>query len=563
MKNQPKARAGIALVFLSFLLAIMAISAIESVLFYEKFRNVETLESLHNSVNHISAVVSRLGNTLDIVVVGQRFEQITINILRNDVKRIDGEINAMVGKYNNDRFIRGNKILAEELRGVPGEWRKIYIDMMKYRADMSADEVMLIHNDIDVDVLVLDEKLDRVSTGIDTLLKNVFSEIKMLLITALGAFVLLLGAASVFLYVRFISPIYKLERKALAMSSGKGGKRFTGQLAGIAGSVSEALNTILEGAERKASELGEQIDALNARVRERERAIRTLSDFYSEAGKTFDIETLFRNSLQKVPTLTGAFGALVYLRDGERLALKASAWAGKALADIPPAIEGEALDDGSGMVMDLGAPRTPRALASLRSDEVRWLISLAIGTPGENDFGRLLLLYTLRPEDEAGVFTTAVVSAMDTAMTFVRRLREEYDSKERYLALLNQLPMGIAVFGKEGICILANLVLKKFLGAGPDFDFVGNYTFREDNILEAQGLVTTVSKAYDGFVTEFIINYDPYLVSRYGFMGDARDLRVRSVPLYEPDGTISKIALIYEDITLVDESGGEVARGHS
>ncbi len=554
MKNQPKPRSGTALVFLSFLLAIVAISAIESFLFYQKFNSVETLEALHNRINHISAVVARLGNTLDIVVVGQRFEQTTINILRNDVERIDAEIRDILTKYRNDRFISSNKILAEELKGVPGEWRKVYMDMRKLRANMRPDEVMLIHNEVDVDVLVLDEKLEMVSSGINSLLKRVFGEIKMLLMTTLGAFILLLTVAAVFLYRRFISPMYRLEANAQAMTSGGGVHRFTSTLPGIAGSVAAELNVILDETAKRTGSLKDKIRELRERVDEKERAIEALSEFYLEAARTFEIKTLFREALQMVPAMTGASGALVYLAgEDDGLVLKASAWAQEEMDGLPRTIEPDGLGDGSGEIMAANASGLPSYAAGLRAAGVKWFRSFAISPGPEGDYGRLLLLYTWAPDEEEEGFTRAIASAMGAAIAYVERLREEHEAKEKYLGLLNQLPMGIAVFGRGGACIFANLILRRMLGAGPEFRFTDNYTFMEDDILKAQGLVTTIGKAYDGFVTEFIINYDPYHVKHYGFMGEARDLKVKAVPLYEPDGTISKIALIYEDISYVEE----------
>ncbi len=554
MKNQPSAKSGIALVFLSFVLAIMAISAIESVLFYQKFRHVDTLEALHNSINRTSAVVARLGNTLDIVVVGQRFEQTTINILRNDVNRINKDITKLLERYRKDKFITSNKILADELKGVPGEWQKIYQDIMKFRANMSRDEVMLIHNDVDVDILVLDEKFDRVSTGINSLLKRVFSEIKMLLMTTLGAFILMLTVAAVFIYQRFISPMYKLEVNALALSSGSGRKRFMTTLSGIAGSVARELNTILEESDRHAAELGEKIAGLDKRLMEKELAIKTLSEFFQASGRTFNMGVLMNESLKKLPPMTGALGALVYLRNDDEVRLVASAWGQDGARDgLFEMLTVDSLGMADGRMIETNSVGAPEYAAIFREKGINFVQSFAISPDDNHDYGRLMLLFSEPPGEYRGGFTRALVSAMGTSIAFSTRLAEEHESREKSLALINQLPMGLAVFDREGRCITANLILKKFLGAGPDFEFLQNYTYREDDILEAQGLVTTINKAYDGFVTEFIINYDPYLVKRYGFMGQTRDLRVKSVPLFEPDGTINKISLIYEDITLIDD----------
>ncbi len=555
MEKHPKARAGIAIVVLFFLLTIMVISALESIFFYEKFTSIETLEALHNKMNHISRVVARLGNTLDIVVVGQRFEQVTINILLGDVDRIDAEINKMLKRYTKDSFILSDPTLAEGLKDVPEGWHKIAKDMRRFRADMSRDEVMLIHNDIDVDVLVLDEKLDRISKSITLALKKVFSEIKILLAVSLAAFITMLTVAAIFLYLRFISPMKRLEGAAMAMALGKGGPRFNRKMPGVFGRVANELNTILDGEQQRARALEENIAALQGTVMDKERAIGLLGDFFMESGRSFDIDILFNKVLHKVADLTGACGVFVYMPEGEGLRLKASAWEEEMGIVLPNLLAAESIDDGSGVLVDTSLPGAPAFAMGLSSSGAKWLRSFALSPGDKGDYGRLLLLFQHCPDEDKDGLIRGIASAMGTSIAFVERLREEHDSRENCMRFFNQFPMGLAVFEKDGECVFANFVLKKFLGVGQDFDFVRDYRFINDDVLCAQGIVTTISKAFDGFQTEFIIHYDPKLVKHYGFRGEVRELRVKSFPLYGPGGKIRQIALIYEDITVTDEPG--------
>jgi len=553
MKNHRKIRSGIAIVVLFFLLAIMVISAVESLFFYEKFTTIETLEALHNRVNHISRVVARLGNTLDIVVVGQRFEQTTINILLNDVDRIDAEIGKMYNQYSKDSVTLSNKKLSDELKGVPKAWKEIAVDMKKLRADMTHDEVMIVHNDIDVDVLVLDEKLDLISSGINAGLKRVFHEIKILLVVSLSGVILILAAAAIFLYFRFLAPMQRLENAAIAMAGGSGERRFNHGAPGVFGRVAREVNTVLEGAEKMALGLEEEIGGLRERIRQKEEAIAALADFFMESGRSFDTELLMKKTLRKIPAMTGAFCVLFYMPDGDKLKLRAWDFGGEKELTPPAVIAAEAFDDGSGVAVEAGAPGAPAFAAALSSCGARWLSSYSIGPGDGEDHGRLILLFRNPPDDDKAGFIRALAISLGATTAFIKSLCEEHAARENCLTLINQFPLGIAVFERGGACILANLILKRFLGAGSDFDFVKDYTFSDDDILCSQGLVTTIRKAYDGFITEFIISYDPRLVRRYGFRGEVRDLRVRSVPLYDPDGLISRIAMIYEDITITDE----------
>lgn len=554
MKKKSKTRTGTIIVFLFFFLAIAAISSVESLLFYGKFKDIDMFEDLHNRVNHISRIVARLGYTFDLVVVGGRLEQTTVNIFHKDVDRIDEEINDMMNIYSTEAFASSNKVLAEDLKGVPSEWRKIYNDIKSLSVDMDHDKLLLIHNDIDIDVIVMDERIDRISLGINAALQKVLRKFKILLLVTLGAFIIMLIAASLFLYSRFISPLKTLENDALDMVSGGSIKTgFVDSMDGIVGSLANKLNTILEEKTEKSMALEETISGLQSALNDKQRAIKALEAFFSNAGRTFESEPLFEDVVLKAKESTGACRVLLYIFEKGKLTLKAWTPPDEAAAVGASILPEEAMGDGSGELLEITMSSKGVYHETIHSEGIKWLRSFAVGPKGESDYGRLIFLFQKKPENESVEFAGALASAMGTSISFVQRLKEEHEQRKDCFTILNQLPFAVAVFDKDGACILVNLLLKKFFGSAPDFDFQKDYTFTDDDVLSNQGLVTTIKKSYDGFITEFIINYDPYLVKRYGFMGEARDLRVKSLPLYEPEGTISKIALLFEDITEHDE----------
>lgn len=554
MEKNSKTRFETFFVFLFFFLAIAALSSVEAILFHSKFKSIDMLEAMHNAENHISRVVAKLGNTFDLVAIGGRLEQTTVNILHTDVERINDEINELVTKYGPASLASGNKVLSDNLKGVPKEWRKIYDDIKKLSVDMNHDKLLLIHNDIDVDIIVFDERLDRISLGINTALQKVLRETKVLLLVTLAAFILMLITASIFLYSRFVSPLKSLEGTAMEIVSGREKMRFVESMGGIVGRLARALNTIFDSDAERTIALKENITDQELVINEKESAIKALGDFFAVSGSSFNSKTLSEGALLDLPRLTGADRCLLYLLEGKKLILKASAPAGDMPSNGLTIPAGEAEGSRSGELIDLSAADGELYPQAIRSGGVKWLRSFAMGAGPDGDYGRLILLYKSMPAAECGEFTRALSMAMGTSVAFIQRLQEEHDSRKDCYTLINQLPYGLAVFEKDGSCILVNLLLKRYLGSAPDFDFRGNYTFVDDDVLSAQGLVTTINKSYDGFITEFIINYDPYLVKRYGFMGDTRDLRVKSFPLYDGDGTISKIVLLLEDITQSDES---------
>ncbi|MFQ5354695.1 MAG: hypothetical protein ACE5DR_07075, partial [Thermodesulfobacteriota bacterium] len=361
-------------------------------------------------------------------------------------------------------------------------------------------------------------------------------------------------AASIFLYSRFISPLKILESDALDMASGGDVNRgFEESMDGVVGSLASQLNTILESKEQLARSLEADISRLKTSVENKDKAIRFFEEFCKSSGRAYESEALLGGAISDVPELTGASRALIYIFENNELTLKCSAPDDEALSAGASILPAELRGDGNGELLDISGPVGEDYPEAIRRHDVKWLRSFAIGSEDNDGYGRLILLYESRPDRDEVEFISAFASAIGTSISFVQRLKEEHDNWKNCFMLLNQLPFAVAVFEKGGACILVNLLLKKFLGSAPGFDFLKDYTFMEDDVLYTQGLVTTIKKSYDGFITEFIINYDPYLVKRYGFMGESRDLRVKSIPLYDPDGTISKIALLFEDIGEHDE----------
>ncbi len=547
MKKKVKTRSGTFLVFLFFFLAIAAISSVEAYIFYGKFTSIDILDNLHNRINHISRTVAKLGNTFDIVIIGGGLEQTTVNIFHSDIERIDKDINETVSKYSTTRFFSGKDMLNEDLKKIPVEWRKIYNDIKKLSADIHPDKLLLVHNDIDIDVIVLDERLDRISAGINTALQKVLRDTKLFLLVTLAAFVLMLISASIFLFSRFISPLKTFENDALQILSTKGKASFAENMDGVVGRLAHVFNTILQVNARRTIELEETLSHITSELKDKESAIENLGAFFTAAGSSFESSALYKGALSRVPGLTGAAAVLLYIKEDGELVLKAFVTGSESITgDAPPLLSTTAALIGEGELVE--------APSALRSMGASWLRSFSIGSADEGYYGRVILLFNEKPPLKESAYVRSLTSAIGTFVVFIERLKEERESGKDCRTLINQLPFGVAVFGKDGRCKLVNLLLKRFLGAAPDFDFTRDYTFTDDNVFITQGLVTTIKKSYDGFITEFIINYDPYLVKRFGFMGESRDLKINVIPIYDPDGTISKIALLYKDITNNDVS---------
>ena len=252
--------------------------------------------------------------------------------------------------------------------------------------------------------------------------------------------------------------------------------------------------------------------------------------------------------------------AAVFLTDEHGLALKASVGMDKNFSTDGAIIAQFIKDKRVGNEGTISIYETieeypnERFGAVVRANGFGSMISVAIEYSGRL-YGYIFAAYTDAESIHADEFPffEAVSSIFGTYIGYITRFRSEYDVNSFLEMLINQLPVGVAVFDRSGTCRMINSTHKRFLGVETSDSIIGHFRVFEDDVLVDQGMITSIKKSYEGYSTEFIIQYDPSNIKKFAFKGIAKKLRIKAIPLYDSGGEISNIALLYDDISESEE----------
>ena len=248
------------------------------------------------------------------------------------------------------------------------------------------------------------------------------------------------------------------------------------------------------------------------------------------------------------------------MAEGGALRLKASRNLNESFARLPETVSLPPEGQGKrASVLEARSVQDAGLARALEEYGAELLVSVPI-IYGKEASGLILVIYSDRGRycAEEIPFLESAASSIAVASGHCALFQKELSSKKFLERLLNQMPCGLAVFDREGWCVTMNSQARQMLGADPGFDHL-KYSVLEDDALKSLGIVTSITKSYEGYTTEFIINYSLLSARALGLNAMSRKLRIRSFPLYDAGGEISNLALIYEDLT----ESGQCAGGPS
>ncbi len=542
-----------------FLIFILVIAFVDFRLFSTKFRKLETLENLGSDLNSLRMSISNVGYTMDMIISAERFDSTAMTFIKRDVEKVNKKIDMILNEDRYRWFFLSNSVISEEMSNMSGEWRSIVDDAQKVGPFMKRDEVMLIHNTVDINSVLMNEKFDRLFVFMGRARATVFRKTRILLSVTIGLFVITVLIGMLFYYTTITLPLKMISAAARSYASGNGGVRFKSTHAGIVGEVTGELNGMLDAVKEKENENEEISRAAGEVLANRNSELDTLGRLFSLAARSLSIREIFGEAVKSSLSAGGADAASVYIKDksGSFDIAVSEGFEDSFLreAGTLPASAFDAMISSTEAVLVKNLDELPfqRYAAALKSCGFSTLLSLKIYT-GKRDYVFLHAVFKSLPSIDKTVFFKALASSIETFAGYTARYHSEHELKKFLERVVNQIPYGLAVFNASGSCLLANDMVKKMMGAGPDFDFIRRYKIFDDEILTAQGMVTTIKKSYEGFVTEFIIEYNPSSIKDFRFSGPARRLRIKSTPLYDVGGEITNIALLYEDISSQDET---------
>lgn len=538
--------------FLVSLSVIFVIALVDYMSFSAKSRQIEMYDDLNYRLSAVRVSISKLEYILDMFVVARRFEATTVEMINNDVDKLDEKINEVLNERQYAQILSANAKLAEGMSSIAADWQTIKTEVKRLNSTLSQEEIMLLHNAVDVNTLLATEKTDQLLSVVLESRKALFAETKSQAVKTVIGFVVLILLVSVIFHKKILSPIDRARLAARRISAGDTHVRFQEDNLSSVGLFSTELNHMLDSVDESQRLKDRKNAELTEESRLKSTQMEALSRLMASAGRSISRSDFFNTAVKEAVLSGGADGCALYLIEGETLQLKASAGFDdnfiKEISVVP--------------VTDLGGAAAPPGLRSFDLDDrtpadgyrlhfkgrgYERLICAPISSDNET-IGFLCQAFASKAARDP-VFFEALAFSAGALTGHINLFQKEHGFKKFLERVMNQMPFGVAVFGKDGACLMLNSVLKRYLGADSRFNLVGEYTIFKDDVFEGTGMLPSIMKSYEGYATEFIINYTPALVKRYFFSGEPRKLKVKSLPLYDAGGEISNIVLLYEDLS--------------
>ncbi|MBI5238367.1 MAG: PAS domain-containing protein [Deltaproteobacteria bacterium] len=533
---------------------IFTVIVIDRFFFIHKVRDIQLHDEMNMALSDIRVSITKLEFMLDIFVVAGRFETTTVGIIRDDVSSLDRRINELAANPKYTGFLMDHPPIAEDLASAANDWQIVKGQIGGIKEGMKEDDAMLIHNASDTKTIIVNDTIERLSKAVATERKAVFEETKSLAWeTLISLLALVLAVAAVF-YRKGGSIIKEAALTARRVASGSLQTRFEERYgAGLA---------------RLAAELNSMLDSISASIAVKDDANKRLESeldkMSSQISSLKELSILLSGSPSQSEVLSYALkntasagmadAAAVYMLEDVTMRLAASEGLGgegeQDISAIPLSELGGIDKKETAVVFGRAADYPCRKFAeSVSGRGYASLITLPIRFGG-NTYGFLYAFFKSEGRCDGATVAFFEAAASDIALStgYGREFMKEYNQRRFLEKVMNQLPYGIAVFDKDGGCILANNSLKRLLGAGVDFSFVGNYKIFEDNVLTGQGMIQALKKAYEGKTEEITVVYSPASVIKYRFNGVQHRLKFRSIPLYDMDGAITSVVLICDDM---------------
>jgi PAS domain-containing protein len=548
--------------FVILFLVLAFLAVVDSYMMLSKSRSMVAYNSLYERLVVLKSEVVKLEFLLDIVVVARDFEDSTGSSVEMGLEDI-GKIVADFDDPDYSRlfdtvpaFVRARADINENVDLLVSRTSRL-------NSASTAEEVMLIHNDVDDITYDLTEEVNVFLSVLENERVIVEKEGLRLLFILLAFSVLFSIAACLYFIVRELMPLARLRHLVGDVTNGgRDSFDIDERLSGEAGVIAKSVSSFIDSIDAKLKAAGDEESKAKERLAAILKGVDSLNQVAVTVGKSLSRYEVFMQGLSGVIESTSAFAGAVYIEEDGRLKLQVSKGfsstffhSGENLSMTEMRSVG-AYDNHEAVLKGLDRFPDGDFKSVLSSEGVGTLVIVPV-LHGDSKEGFFLIAYentTLFSEDDVGLLK-AVASNLGVGVGYAKLFYDEH-ARMRFLeSIAEQSPQAIAVFNKEGICVFANIEARKYLGFGNDVQSVQNYSLMNDDVLKAQGHLDSVFESFDGRTYEFVTEYSLRSVDKYG----TRSLRVRSLPLFDASGSIPNIMLAYEDVSddVPSSKGGE------
>lgn len=543
-----------------FLSIIFVVAIIDYRVFLAKSREIVLYDDFNGHLGFVRVSTTKLEYLLDMFVVAGRFEKTTVDIIKDDVDKLDTEISSGLLNTKYEEVLRGNVMLSDGISSIADDWQTIKIEIRRLNSASSPDEVRLIHDAVDMHTVSLIDKSEKLlSVTADGRNRIFYSAMTQALFSVIG-FILVSLIATLYVYNRYILRIKKMVGLTRGAASNERLVMFD-EHGGYIGALGAALNAMNDAAQKAIYEKNAFIEKQAADVEQRVNQIYSLDQILELAGRSLSQSDMIDSVVREAVAAGGADASAMYMNeDGLKL---------KGASGLHDTIfkEGASLVYPELNSVNIEAVRRlyvkledfpDKAYGQLMSG--LGFAAIAVCPVRFNNLSLGLLLIAYKDAAVAiaasAPFFESLSASLGVSVGYIGLYQQESRSKRFFERIVSQFPYGVAVFERDGTCRLCNDSFRAIMGFGP----VCEYRLFDDTILMANGVLDLFKRTFEGYPGQAVVDYDPSeLFVKFGFTGHSAPLRLSSYPLYGMDGEISNIVVVYENIIsnkIVDMNSG-------
>ncbi|MBI5886817.1 MAG: hypothetical protein HZB85_09600 [Deltaproteobacteria bacterium] len=546
-----------------FLSIIFVVAIIDYRVFSAKSRDIVLYDDFNGHLGSVRVSITKLEYLLDMFVVAGRFENATVDIIKDDVGKLDTEINSGLLNPKYEEILRGNAMLSDGLASIADDWHVIKIEIRRLNVASSPDEVRLIHDAVDMNTVSLIDKAEKLLSVTAEGRNRVFADATVQALLSIIGFILVNLAATLYVYKRYLQPLKAAARVAALAASGERRVSFN-DTGGYMGALGAQLNLLLKAWQAVVIEKDNFIAGQTRVMEEHLNQMDSVGQILKLAGRSLSQSDMISSVVREAVAVGGADAVALYLNDGAGLALKGASGFNEAVFNDGAALTYSFPGDGDAHAVMRLYERVedfPDNVYARLMDKLGFA-ALAVIPVRFNDasFGVLVAAY----KDAAcaaaapAPFFESLAAALGASAGYTGLYHNEMRSRRFFERIVSQLPYGVAVFKRDGTCVLCNGGFHAIMGSGP----VCEYRLLDDASLKASGALDSLICSFDGYPAEVTVDYDPSeFFVKYGFTGHSKTLRIKSYPLFDTDGEITNIVLVYEDLSSGNEALGNAASG--
>lgn len=562
MKRTAKGRHDVRRIII-FLSIIFVAAIIDYRVFLNKSREIVLYDDFNGHLSFVRVSTTKLEYLLDMFVVAGRFEKATVDIIKDDVDKLDNEISNGLLDTRYEEILRGNALLSDGITSIADDWHTIKIEIRRLNSASSPDEVRLIHDAVDMNTVSLIDKSEKLLSVTADGRNRIFHSAMRQALLSVVAFILICLLATLYVYNRYILRLRRMTEMARVAVSANKCVLFD-EKDGYMGALGTALNNMNMTVQATIAHRDERIEMQAGVIEQRTNQIYSIGQLLDCAGRSLSQMDMINSVVREAVAIGGADASALYLNeDGFRLKGTAGfqdVFFKNGAALIYPDIDVKDSD----AVMQLYArveDFPDKAFGQFMSKLGFVAIALSPVRFNNAAIGLLLMAY----KDAASAMTAsapffeALAATLGVCAGYIGLYQMEVQLKRFFERIVSQFPYGVAVFERDGTCKLCNDNFRAIMGSGP----VCEYRLFDDTSLASSGVLDLFKRTYEGYPAQVIMDYDPsVLFVRFGFRGHPAQLRLNSYPLYGMEGEISNIIVIYEDLSRAKETNTDMDSGN-